>query len=206
MKAKSNYVLPTSLDDDDTFRKKSNVLMNKLIPTSVVPAATSNALLIVGSRDNEEACQVSNVSTFLLISGVMSLGMGVLGGVFKYVLQAILLDKKVTLGELNIIRFLDLISDLIVLVELGILIAGTVIMWPLFVEKYHSDLDKWEWKNVTRNGEKVQFCPQSTVLFSTSFTAGIWVLIILTSFAFIAIKAADISTKKKSLRQSRKSV
>ena len=62
-KNKKRYDLPTSLDSDADFDRKKNKLMSKLIPTSVIPAATSNAFLILGATEKED-CQHLNLKRF----------------------------------------------------------------------------------------------------------------------------------------------
>lgn len=177
------YILPASFDDTETFTKKKSAILNKLVPTSVVPAATSNAFLMVGARGKDE-CYDNKPNVFLLIAGIVSLAMAVMGTVFRWILEGILWDRKVTRGEFWIIRVMDFLSNLVVVVELSLLISGTVIFYPFL---FHG---KWQYDN---EDDKETFCSLGTVMFPTIFLGSSWVLFILTALAYIVIHCAHRS-------------
>lgn len=176
MSPKKVYALPTSKDRGDQFDKKKQGLLGKLMPTSVIPAATSNAFLVVGSREQDE-CYEHKLHKFLLIAGALSIGMGVLGTVFRYVMDAILWDQKITRKELALIRIMDILSKLIVLAEFGLLVSATLVFIPFFTQ------DKWQ----SDHPDGPYYCNFGTVVFSAIFLGSCWVLFALTGAVYCVI-------------------
>ena len=186
MKPENRYVLPTSGDDEDQFAKKKQALLGKLLPTSVVPAATSNAFLVVGSRNADE-CYDPSLNKFLLFAGTVSIGMGVLGSVFRYVLESILSDKKITRSEFCLIRLMDILSSSIVVVEFGLLVGATYVFYPFIF--------KGEWQS--EDPSKPKYCNYGTVVFSSIFISACWLLFALTGIIYLIIQTNARKYKKK---------
>ncbi len=180
---------PKPHDRAADFAQKRNHLLNKIVPISIVPLATSNAMLFMGSRKKtgpEGDCAFP-LPQYLIWAGAMSLSLVIFGVVARHVLIWVLEDKYVSQGEETIVSVLEYIGNFMALLQGAILLSGTVVLFP------HLPTVN------LRDRADAHYCDRGIVIFSTVFLGMCWVFVLFGVGAYIYIKctADDVADEVK---------
>ena len=150
-----------TLVDPQKFQAVKQSLLKKLIPSSLIPLATANGMLVLGAHKSVgpgKDCSFP-LPDYLIISGTISLAIVVIGVIGKLVVDWIMEDKLITRGERLIITFLEYLGGFLVFVEFCILVAGAVLIFP--------HLPSWQHDH----RELHHYCDYGMILFASTFIA-----------------------------------
>ena len=106
--------------------KKPDIKLN--LPGSLVPMATTNAMLIIGSNKNHCDCDFP-LQLFLVVAGGVGLCLLVMDVLARYVVQWILEDSKVTSIEKKILTALKIMGFILAFIQCAALIVGSVLVF-----------------------------------------------------------------------------
>ena len=153
----------------------------QIAPLSLVPLATGTAFLILGSRGENTCPGHPQLPLFLLIAGTLTVGLGIMNKVSKFIISYGISDNEevLTPEELNVIWLLTKLQHLLSISQVGILIVGTVIIAP-----FATNLHEWNYTDPNHP----YYCDYGTVIFSAIFFPSAWFLLLLTLIAFILIR------------------
>ena len=156
-------------------------ILAQIAPLSLVPFATGTAFLILGSRGENTCPGHPQLPIFLLLAGTLTVGLGIMNNVSKFVINYGLSDKRkeLTKEELNVVWILGKLQHLLSISQVVILIVGTVIIAP-----FATSLHEWNYTDPTHPF----YCDYGTVIFSAIFFPSSWLLLLLTMIAFILIR------------------
>jgi hypothetical protein len=93
-------------------------MVDRIVPSSLIPMATATAMLIIGANNSKDDCYFE-LPHLLVICGAISLSMVVGGVMAKYVLECIVADGYVTRGERRVLLGLEGLAVLFAIVEGG---------------------------------------------------------------------------------------
>lgn len=180
---------PRPDDKAADFAKKRNILLNKIVPMSIVPLATSNAMLTMGSQKltGPGGDCTFPLPQYLIWAGAISLSLVMLGVVSRHILDWVLEDKYVGGGEKNIIAVLEYMASFAASLQAAVLLSGTLILFP------HLAVVN------TRDRDDPNYCDRGLVLFSLVFLSMCWIFVLLGLVAYIYIKATgdDVASEVK---------
>ena len=153
----------------------------EIAPLSLVPLATGTAFLILGSKGENTCPGHPSLPLFLLMAGTLTVGLGIMNTVSKFVINYGLSDTRevLTPEELNVVWLITKLQHLFSISQVGILIVGTVIIAP-----FATNLHEWNYED----SSDPFYCDYGTVIFSAIFFPSAWFLLLLTLIAFILIK------------------
>ena len=134
-------------------------LLKKIIPSSLIPLATANGMLVLGSHKRSGPSMDCSfpLPEYLVYSGTISVAIVIIGIVGKLVVDWILEDKVITRGERNIITFLQYLGGFLAFVEFCILIAGAILIFP--------HISSWQHKHRHLH----HYCDYGMMVFATTF-------------------------------------
>ena len=156
-------------------------ILAKTTPLSLVPLATGTAFLILGSRGTNACPGHPSLPTFLLLAGTLTVGLGILNQICKFVIFYGLSDGKrsPTPQEKNVVWLLTHLQYLLSWSQVIILIVGTVIVAPL-ATRVHA----WNYEDP----DHPFYCDYGTVIFAAIFFPSAWFLLLLTLVAYLLIR------------------
>ena len=148
---------------------------------SLVPLATGTAFLILGSRGENTCPGHPQLPIFLLMAGTLTVGLGIMNNVSRFVINYGLSDRRagLTPEEKTVVWLLAQLQHLLSISQVLILIVGTVIIAP-FAVRVHD----WNYQDPSHPF----YCDYGTVIFSAIFFPSAWFLLLLTLVAFCFIR------------------
>ena len=164
-------------------KEEKKRLIKEITPVGLVPMATAMAFLILGSRGEDTCKGHPSLPTFLLLAGTLTIGLGILFKIGKFVIIKgfPVKDREFTREENHVIWLLLHLRHFLSFTQVIILIVGTIIIAPLA-----STLHPWDYANP----EAKYYCDYGTVIFSAIFFPGMWFLLILTAMGYVVIKCS----------------
>ena len=154
------------VDEPSKFSRAKASLMQQVVPSSLIPLATANGMLIIGSHKTPgEDCKIMKLPEYLLFTGAISLGLVIMGVVGRYVVSWILYDKVITRVEKRILKGLEIFSYLLILVEVLMLLAGVIVVVPHLKDWTHKD------------PQSDKYCEYGMVVFACVYLGMAWTFI-----------------------------
>ncbi len=141
-------------------------MLKKVVPSSLVPMATANAMLILGAQKKDVDCSF-NLQRYLVWTGTIGLSLVIVGTIGRYVVRWILEDNKIRRGDKIIVYILEGMGIFLIAAQIAILCSGTLIIFP--------KLPYWQYthKNLPN------YCDFGMVIFMTMFVIVAWLMVLL---------------------------
>jgi len=168
---------PQRLDEVGEFSRKRTAILDKIVPMSIVPLATSNAMLTMGSqkRTGPNGDCFFPLPQFLIWAGAVSLSLVTFGVMSRHVLNWILRDRACSPGEQTIINLLEYLATFVAAVQAFMLLSGSAILFP---NMGYADLD---------DRESEYYCDRGLVVFSAIFLSMSWLFVAVALFCLIYV-------------------
>ena len=141
-------------------------MLNRVVPSSLLPMAAANAMLILGASKRDDDC-FFNLKRGLVWTGAIGLSMVILGTVGRYVVRWILESNRIRRGDRIMVRILELLGALLTACQICVLSAGTLAIFPR--------LHQWQFKH----RHLPNYCDFSMVVFTTSLIAVTWIMVVV---------------------------
>ncbi len=165
--------------------------LKKVVPSSLIPMATANAMLILGASKSESDCSF-NLPVYLVWTGTISLALVIAGTVGRYVVRWILEDNKVRPGDKIIMWMLEGIGITLIIVQMAMLVGGTLIVFP--------KLPYWQY----RHKNLANYCDFGMVIFIILFLSIAWLMLLITvCSAIFVICYSNVKHKPKDYRYTK---
>merc|ERR1712226_918549 len=186
----SETSVPATTDSLETQQEAKADLIDKLTPNDLVIGILAEVLIIA----METECAVIPWAMFnaFLWLGSISVAIGILCNVIKYLVTKILSDQMVDKPELHILKLLRCIKRIIPIGEIAVIAFSSTFlprlektledMWNKFVSGEAAD------KNYGLLLEDKHYCVSIAVRIPLIFTAVSWVFLVFQSIAFVVIK------------------
>lgn len=182
--SENEYVIKPS-----KFHRTKAELMSQVVPSSLIPLATAQGMLIIGSHKTPGIdCKLMKVPEYLLFTGTISLGLVVMGVICRYLVSWILYDRVITPVEKRILKLMSGLSYVLVIVEVILLLAGAIVVFP--------NLSEWTYDDPTAK----TYCEYGMVVFTTAYLCLAWSFILIGCICYVLIKVCG--KPKKSGKQS----
>ena len=182
MSDQSNFCGAKSIDlrtlDKKDFERKRKRLQNSVIPSSIFHVASANGMLIIGigRSDGIKACDFP-IPEYLIFAGAISLGLIVFGAIAHYIIEFLLMDKRITRYEAFTLKVMAAFAKCLEFVQLIIIAAGAIVVLPHWIDWQHDDLDK------------PNYCEYGVMMFSTIFLTFNLICLVFAGLAYIYIKS-----------------
>lgn len=176
---------PHLTDSPEHFMRKKSNLLSKVVPISVIPMATANGMLILGTKYSSDEDCYFGLANFLIVAGSISLGMTILGVVSRNMLEWFTYDKLVTRIEAFFIKFLEVLGLLMSLGQILILFAGLVLML--------AHLPRLQWNDAN----KENYCNFGIVVYTTVFFGMCNSIVVLGLVAILVTNLAPLCVSNK---------
>ena len=171
------------------FHRTKAELMGQVVPSSLIPLATAQGMLIIGSHKTPGVdCKYMKLPEYLLFTGAISLGLVVMGVISRYVVSWILSDRIITKVEQKILNILGGLSYVLIMVEMIILVAGAAVVFPF--------LGNWTYDDPTAD----TYCEYGMVVFATAYLYLAWSFILVGGICFVIVKFCGKPKKKEPVR------
>ena len=178
--------MPVIEDSLMQFTTKKNSILGKIVPLSLVPISTSNALLFVASRlrfsmDKDADCYFP-LPEYMATIGTISLALVVMGVVARHILDWVMSYRS--RGEFRhatLIRCLEVMGKTMSLLQALALFSGIFVIAP--------QLSKVE-TNKPKEGEERSpyYCDHQLVMFAIVYVGMSFFFIVLAMFTFVYVK------------------
>ncbi len=149
-------------------------MLKKVVPSSLVPMATANGMLILGATKKDIDCSF-NLPRYLIWTGSISLSLVIIGTIGRYIVRWILENNKVRPGDKIIIWILEALGVFLIVSQVAILFSGTLIIFPR--------LPYWQ----HQSKHLPNYCDFGMVVFMTIFLIIAWSMLLLALFSAIYI-------------------
>ena len=157
-------------------------LVNRLVPTSLIPIATATGFLVLGTHKKAADCFFP-LPTFLMWAGVISISISVAGTVGRYIIDWVIRDKVVTAGERIMFLGLENLDRVLSLIQLIIIVVGASIIFP--------HLPHWQ----SQHKNLPNYCDHGMVVFSAVFF-GISIFIVMVTILLGVFISCDKERKQ----------
>ena len=171
------------------------------LPGTLIPMATANTMLIVGSSKNHCDCEFP-LQYFLVIAGGIGLCLIIMDVLAQYVIKWILEDDKITEIEQKILTSMKIAGFVLYFIQLAALIAGSVLVFANFpyvtyekpMECGHVELKRM---HIIPKPGNVVYCDYAMFMFSFCLVTITWVCLLLAivCFAYIFTGLKKMSNK-----------
>ena len=157
-------------------------LLKLNLPGSLLPMATTNAMLIIGSNKSHCDCDFP-LQLFLVIAGGVGLCLLVMDVLARYVVEWILEDSKVTAKEKKILRALKIMGLVLAFIQWAALVAGSFFVFDNYGFVSFDENFKKNCPSVNAtlsaadNDTGKIYCDYSMFVFTFCLATMIWVLI-----------------------------
>ncbi len=153
--------------------KVKRALVSRIVPTSLIPLATATGLLVLGSHKTTGPAGDCSfpLPTYLVWAGAISTSLAIIGIVGRYILEWIISDRVLTLGEKNILLVLEYVGLSLSVFQVVLIIVGAAIIFP--------ELPHWQY----RHRHLPNYCDYGMVVFSAVFF-GLTLLIVTVTSVF----------------------
>ena len=156
---------PFDVPQDKMAGLKSSLIAN-LTPRALVPGASINAVLIVGSGRTRKDCDF-RLEKYLIVAGMIGTAIMIMGGLVRHVVKWVVDDKRVSTKEKMVLVFLKSFGMLLMIAEFGILVATTFQVYSTLPFVTHS-------KAAQAAHSGLIYCDYSMYTFSLYFVSMIW--------------------------------
>lgn len=162
-------------------------LIQQITPVGLVPLATGTAFLILGARGTSSCPGHPVLPTFLLIAGTLTIGLGVMTVIGKFIVTyGLPSNRQFTREEQIIFVILRSLRHLLSLCQIIVLICGTIFIAPLATA-----IHPWDFSDRTNP----MYCDYGMVVFSAIFFPLTWAMLVFSSIAFLCIRCSYFETE-----------
>lgn len=171
------------------------------LPGTIVPMATANAMLIIGSSKTNCDCDFP-LHYFLILTGGIGLSILVMEALAQHVLRWILEDSQVTRIERHILSVIHILGWLLTCLQIVALITGSILVFDAYPRVYFEKSDICFGNETTKNilpPRSVDlYCDYSMFMFAFCLVIMIWIFLIIgfICFAYIWLGLRRIKTEK----------
>lgn len=159
------------------------------LPGTLIPMATANTMLIVGSSKDHCDCEFP-LQYFLVIAGCIGLCLIVMDVLAQYVIKWVLQDNKITNIEQKVLTCMKIAGFVLAFVQLAALIAGSVLVFANYpYVTYEKPMNCGSLKRmriIPEAGHQV-YCDYAMYMFSFCLVTMTWAFLLLglCCFAYI---------------------
>ena len=179
-----NIFMP-EFDSSEVSKAKKSRYMNRIVPMSLIPLATSNAMVFIGGKIRSVNDCFFTLGDFLVISGAISLSLVVLAVVSKWEFEWIFGRRKgVTPWARKVLMMLEMLGYLFTFAQVALLFFGTAFVYP-----------KWEKYSDQKGNEN--YCKYEPFLFTTFLLTISWFFVIIALICYLYVKCHTRISKKK---------
>ncbi len=176
-------VMPSPSDSPHTYRRKRDAVINRVVPVSVVPLATANGMLVMGSgRQSGPGKDCSfPLPQYLTFAGATSLSLVMFGVTARQVLRMILADdRRVGTVEYCLVALLEYYCYAVSFSQAAILLCGAFYLYPnvLYVSMDKDDKGKPD----------ILYCDQDMVMFTVYFLGTCWFFMVIGIVCYVYIR------------------
>jgi len=160
-------------------RKEPSLKFN--LPGTLIPMATANTMLIVGSSKNHCDCEFP-LQYFLVAAGGIGLCLIIMDVLAQYVIKWILEDGKISDIEQKILTSLKVAGFVLAFVQLAALIGGSVLIYanyPFVTYDRPSECDRLKRMHVIPEAGNSVYCDYAMFMFSFCLVTMTWACILL---------------------------
>jgi len=149
-------------------------ILTRIMPSNLVPMATANGMLIMGSQTSDDDCFFP-LPRYLIWTGTISLSLIVVGTVGRYVVRWILEDRRIRSGDHVLIKILEYLGIALLATQVLTLFVGSLITFPRlpYVQWKHANLPN--------------YCDLGITLFASVYLLLAWCILFLALFSALFI-------------------
>ena len=165
-------------------RKEPSLKFN--LPGTLIPMATANTMLIVGSSKNHCDCEFP-LQYFLVAAGGIGLCLIIMDVLAQYVIKWILEDGKISDIEQKILTSLKVAGFVLAFVQLAALIGGSVLIYanyPFVTYDRKFECDHLKRMHVFPEAGNLVYCDYAMFMFSFCLVTMTWACILLGIICF----------------------
>jgi len=187
--------MPTAKDSSTEFAAKKNAVLSRIIPLSLVPISTSNAMLIVSSKLHFSTDKYSPdcyfpLPEYMITMGTISLSLVVMGVISRHIVDWVMNYNELTFGNRKLIKGLEILGAVLSFLQASLLVLGSFLIAPQLP------------KVVTvkpKKGEKASeyYCDYQLVMFSTVYLSMSWCFLSFAAVAYVAIRLGQYCRVRK---------
>ena len=170
--------MPKYSDPPHVFERKKNALLQKVTPMTLIPLASANGMLLIGSgmkiSEDDSDCFFP-LPQFLIFGGAISLSLVVLAVIAKNILELVLANRQVTPTGKIIISVLDYLGTFLASVQLMMVFVGSAILYP--------NMGKFS----STKGDK-NYCQYGGVIFTFVLLTICWAFILYGTVCYLYIR------------------
>lgn len=168
-------------------------LTKQITPIGLVPLATGTAFLILGARGSASCPGHPSLPSFLLIAGTLTVGLGVMTVIGKFIVTYGLPSsgRQLTPEERAVLALLKSLRHLLSLSQICVLIGGTIVIAPLATA-----IHPWNFTDT----KDPMYCDYGTVVFSAIFFPLTWALLVFSSTAYLFIRCSYLDGETELVR------
>ncbi len=176
------------------FKMRKSSFLNRIVPISLVPIATTNTLLIMGSNktvpmNDDLSCRYP-LPLFLLLTGVISMGLTLLGVTARYIVDWIFENRFVSNAEKRLISFLEALACAMTGVQICMLTMITCLLFYMLpTVQFNHKFEK-------------HYCQHGIVVFSAVLMGVTWVFLLIAIVAFFYITFVSNKQAKKAQKKA----
>lgn len=162
------------------------------LPGTIVPMATANAMLIIGSSKNNCDCDFP-LHLFLIVTGGIGLAILVMEALAQHVLRWILEDSQVTRIERRILVIIHVLGWLLTFLQITALIAGSILVFDAYpYVHFEKPATKICFGNETMEHflpphSPGLYCDYSMFMFTFCLVIMVWIFLIIAFLCFAYI-------------------
>jgi len=170
-----------------------------ILPGTLIPMATANTMLIVGSSKDHCDCEFP-LQYFLVIMGGIGLSLIVMDVLAQYVIKWVVEDNKITDVEQKILKCMKIGGFVLAFIQLTALIAGSILIfanYPYVTYDKPVSCGNMKRMKVIPEAENKVYCDYSLYMFSFCLVTMAWIFILLgfCCFAYIFYGLRKLSEK-----------
>ncbi len=169
--------------DAQAFKLRKASYLNRVVPISLVPAATSNTLLIMGSKgtiphgaSGNKVCDYP-LPLLLVLTGVASMAVIILGVTARYIVDLIFDNRYVSKSEKRLLQFLEILAFGLTGIQIVMLTTVTCVL--IYV------LNMAQSENP--NSKENNYCERGLLGFSTVLMGVTWTFLMVAIGAYVYI-------------------
>ncbi len=181
------YDMPEAKDSLAEFTTKKNSVLGKIVPLSLVPISTSNAMLLLASKlrfstEHEGADCYFPLPEYMALAGTLSLSLVVMGVISRHIVNWVMeFHRRAYFRHAGLIRCLEVTGKVLSLLQALVLFSGIFVLGP--------QLSKVETRKPKAGEERSPYyCDYQLVMFATIYVFMSWVFIVLAMFTFAYVK------------------
>jgi hypothetical protein len=160
-------------------------LNEKIISSNLVPLSMANSMLFIGSHMKTTDCDFI-LEKYLIVAGSIALCLSIIGSLSHYIIAWITADGIVNKCEDFILLILTYLNGLMTMVEVGIFLAGTCIVFPHLA---HVTFDS--------NQTDEYFCQKGPFVFTAIFLSLVSLILMAGGICWVILTVKDFYRRRR---------